>query len=150
MDFIVADYESEEEASAYLSRGTKEYSVLIDPELLEEMAADGKTKEKQEIYIGKTNIFDEQYNVAVADWRAPISSVYYDGEIGETEYICPEGKIKGNLLLKRQFQIEEGELKSYNNITLTANDELLQECLNEKSDSKLRNIVATIQKSKIK
>ena len=47
MDFIVADYESEEEASAYLSRGTKEYSVLIDPELLEEMAADGKTKEKQ-------------------------------------------------------------------------------------------------------
>ena len=38
----------------------------------------------------------------------------------------------------RQFQIEEGELKSYNNITLTANDELLQECLNEKSDSKLR------------
>lgn len=109
-----------------------------------------KTKEKQEIYIGKTNIFDEQYNVAVADWRAPISSVYYDGEIGETEYICPEGKIKGNLLLKRQFQIEEGELKSYNNITLTANDELLQECLNEKSDSKLRNIVATIQKKQNK
>ena len=47
MDFIVADYESDEEASSYLSRGTKEYSVLIEPELLEEMAADGKTKEKQ-------------------------------------------------------------------------------------------------------
>lgn len=47
MDFIIADYESEEEASAYLKRGTKEYSVLIEPELLEEMASDGKTKEKQ-------------------------------------------------------------------------------------------------------
>lgn len=46
MDFIVADYESEEEAQYYLSRGTKEYSVLIDPETLEEMAANSETKEK--------------------------------------------------------------------------------------------------------
>lgn len=46
MDFIVADYESDEEAASYLSQGTKEYSVLIDPESLEEMASDTKTKEK--------------------------------------------------------------------------------------------------------
>lgn len=46
MDFMVADYASEEEAQAYLSRGTKEYSVLIDPETLEAMANDEKTKEK--------------------------------------------------------------------------------------------------------
>lgn len=49
MDFIVADYDSEEEAASYLARGTKEYSVLIEPELLEEMAADEAVKEK---YIG--------------------------------------------------------------------------------------------------
>lgn len=49
MDFIVADYEGEEEAQEYLSRGTKEYSVLIDPETLEEMAADKDVKEK---YLG--------------------------------------------------------------------------------------------------
>lgn len=58
MDFIVADYDSDEEASAYLSRGTKEYSVLIEPETLEKMAADEKTKDK---YLGilddaKTNL----------------------------------------------------------------------------------------------
>lgn len=46
MDFMVADYASEEEAQSYLSRGTKEYSVLIDPETLEAMANDEKTKEK--------------------------------------------------------------------------------------------------------
>lgn len=46
MDFIVADYDSDEEASAYLSRGTKEYSVLIDPEELEKMASDSETKKK--------------------------------------------------------------------------------------------------------
>ena len=49
MDFIVADYESEEEAQTLLSRGTKEYSVLIDPETLEKMAADEETKNK---YLG--------------------------------------------------------------------------------------------------
>ena len=49
MDFFVADYKTEEEAAAYLSQGTKEYSVLIDTETLEEMAADDKVKEK---YLG--------------------------------------------------------------------------------------------------
>lgn len=49
MDFMVADYESDEEAAEYLSRGNKEYSVLLDTETLEEMAADSKTKEK---YLG--------------------------------------------------------------------------------------------------
>ena len=49
MDFIVADYETDEEASAYLARGSKEYSVLLDPETLEEMAADEETKNK---YVG--------------------------------------------------------------------------------------------------
>lgn len=49
MDFMVANYENEEEAASYLARGTKEYSVLIEPELLEQMAADEATKEK---YLG--------------------------------------------------------------------------------------------------
>lgn len=46
MDFMIADFETDEEAAAYMSRGTKEYSVLIDPETLEEMAADDKVKDK--------------------------------------------------------------------------------------------------------
>lgn len=52
MDFIVADYKSDEEASAYLSRGTKEYSVLIEPDILEEMANDKDAKDK---YLGILN-----------------------------------------------------------------------------------------------
>lgn len=49
MDFIVADYETEEEASALLARGTKEYSVLIEPDVLEQMASDEEVKAK---YMG--------------------------------------------------------------------------------------------------
>lgn len=40
MDFIVAKYETEEEAASYLARGSKEFSVLIDPDELEQMAED--------------------------------------------------------------------------------------------------------------
>ena len=43
-DIMVANYSSDEEAQEILSRGTSEYSVLIDPETLEKMAADEDTK----------------------------------------------------------------------------------------------------------
>ncbi len=56
MDFFVSNYSSDEEAEDIMSRGTKEYSVLIDPETLEKMAADEETKEK---YIG---LIDESTN----------------------------------------------------------------------------------------
>lgn len=46
VDFIVASYETDEEADAYLSRGTKDFSVLIDPEELEKMANDDELKKK--------------------------------------------------------------------------------------------------------
>jgi len=49
MDFMIANYETDEEAAEIMSRGTKEFSVLIEPEVLEEMAADESVKEK---YIG--------------------------------------------------------------------------------------------------
>ena len=56
MDFFVADYSSDDEAQRYLSRGSKEYNVLIEPELLEKMAADESVKEK---YLG---IIDDAKN----------------------------------------------------------------------------------------
>lgn len=46
MDFIVGDFETEEEAASYLARGTKEYSVLMSAEELEKMAKDEKSKKE--------------------------------------------------------------------------------------------------------
>ena len=46
MDFIVADYKTDGEASALLSRGAKEYSALFTPEELEKMAADEDVKKE--------------------------------------------------------------------------------------------------------
>jgi len=52
------DYENDEEAAEYLSRGTKQYSVLIEPELLEKMASDKDTEAK---YTGIIENATEQF-----------------------------------------------------------------------------------------
>ena len=33
--------------------------------------------EMKKLYIGKTNVFNENSEIEVVDWRAPISSIYY-------------------------------------------------------------------------
>ena len=48
MDFIIADYSSDEEADRLLSKGKGEYNVLITPDLLEKMAADGSAAKEYE------------------------------------------------------------------------------------------------------
>lgn len=105
---------------------------------------DGKNVEK--LYIGKISLLDNKtaYPIIV-DWRAPISNLYYEGRVGKAEYECLGEKIKGEIFLKRQYIIENQELKKYVNINVTGNDELLQNALEEKADDRLKNIVATIQ-----
>lgn len=46
MDFFIADVNSDEEANSIMSHGTKEFSVLIDPETLEKMAEDEDFKKQ--------------------------------------------------------------------------------------------------------
>ena len=86
--------------------------------------------EMKKLYIGKTNVFNEKSEIEVVDWRAPISSIYYEGQMGRTKYLCPEGVIEGELSLKRQYDIQDGKLIDYNDIDITTNDQLLQNCLN--------------------
>lgn len=64
MDFFVAEYETEEEAASYLSRGSKDYSVLIDPEELERMAEDEEVKKQNlallDEAVGKLDTLKEE------------------------------------------------------------------------------------------
>ena len=61
------------------------------------------------------------------------------------KYECPDGIIKGDLSKKRVYTIENSILKDYQDIDITTNDEFLQECLNENSEARLKNIISTIQ-----
>ena len=46
----------------------------------------------QQVYIGKNGVFRNKTDVLIADWRAPISSVYYENELGAGEYGLPYEK----------------------------------------------------------
>ena len=52
-------------------------------------------------------------DIIVNDWRTLISSLYYDAEVGKCGYVGPNGRINGEMLLKRQYEIENGELQEY-------------------------------------
>ena len=103
---------------------------------------DGKTST---IYIGKNGVMKDT-NIIITDWRAPISSLYYDAEVGKCGFDSPDGRVNGEMLLKRQFEIENGELQEYFDVDLVSNDGLLQKYLNNNNDARLKSIVSTIQK----
>lgn len=106
-------------------------------------------KKPQHIYIGLGTIAENQ-KIYVADWRAPISSMYYDYTLGSAEYTVGQEKKRGKLSLKRQYKIEDGQLLSYFDTDLTINDEILQEILSHNVSVKMKQIVSTIQKEQNK
>lgn len=109
-----------------------------------DFARDGE-ESVERLYIGKVGVMDEDNNNITIDWRAPISSMYYDSNIGRASYEAPEGTCTGELLLKRQYDIEESELKSFQDVDTVSNDDLLKPYLSASADNRLKNIVSTIQ-----
>ena len=77
-------------------------------------------------YIGISNLINDNYDVLVYDWRAPVSSMFYDYEIGKANYECPEGIIGGELVLKRQYKISNSKLEYMFDSNIAINDEILQ------------------------
>lgn len=121
---------------------TSPYFARID------FTADGQT-ENDQIYIGLGTINDKD-KIYIYDWRAPISSMYYDFEPGRAFYYVDRKATAGKLTLKRQYKIENGILKSYFDTNLTIQDEILQDILSKNTSSKMKQIVSTIQKEQNK
>ena len=98
-------------------------------------------------YIGVHSFIDPVTSRPVIfDWRAPISSMFYDFEIGEAFYVTPMGKIEGMLTRKRQYRIRKKQMEYMIESSLNIGDDILQKELSQNSDDKMKNIVATIQR----
>lgn len=105
------------------------------------------TGEQLTVYIGTCSFIDDDGETfLVYDWRAPISSVYYDYPPGPISYETPVGIVTGKMDLKRQFIIRDGIIRSMFDTGETIGDELLQQVLGQNADLKMKSIVATIQK----
>ena len=96
-------------------------------------------------YISKVGVLDEDGNAITVDWRAPISTLYYDSDVGKAQFTSPAGLEKGILNLKRQYSIENGKLINFQDVNTISNDELLKPFLENNIDKRLKNIVSTIQ-----
>ena len=99
------------------------------------------------INIGIHTFYDpESRATLIHDWRAPVSSMFYDHELGEAGYRSPSGEIKGVISLKRQYRIRGGKMEFMIESALTVHDDILQKELSSNADDKMKNIVATIQR----
>lgn len=105
---------------------------------------------RETIYIGLSSFTDQKDHFLIYDWRAPISSIYYDGKLGDVTYQTPDGEQNVNVLLKRQFLIKDQEIQSMFDTTETIGDQMLLEVLGEKSSTQMRAIVTTIQQEQNK
>lgn len=107
----------------------------------------GGRGERTPIYIGIYTFSDEMMRAnLIYDWRAPVSSMFYDFELGEAWYTTPSGKISGEIVLKRQYKIKEGKMEFMIENAVNIHDDILQKELSKSSDDKMKNIVATIQR----
>lgn len=97
------------------------------------------------IYIGLGSFADKNNHFLIYDWRAPISSIYYDGKLGKVSYNSPEGEITVEMTKKRQFMIENGQIINMFDTNESIGDQMLLEVLGEKSSTQMKSIVTTIQ-----
>lgn len=107
--------------------------------------ADGDDETKK-YYIGLGLLQNAEKENLVYDWRSDICSLYYEDKLGKNYYLCPDGKINGNIDLKRQYKIENGELKYYIDSNMVIDDDILMEQLSQNASSKMHEIASTIQK----
>jgi len=122
---------------------TKPYFARIDVQ-----EKDAETPEP--IYIGLASFSDSPDNFLIYDWRAPISSIYYDAGLGHVKYDTPEGIQEADVSLKRQFQIEDGTIVTLFDTDEAVGDQMLLNAVSGESTTKMKSIVTTIQREQNK
>lgn len=107
--------------------------------------------EKEDFRIGFKTIYDKDGYPVIIDWRTGIVDLFYNSVIGKTSYLSPTGvPIECTLDSRKQIKIEDSVLKRVVDTYIHLSDDELQEVLARSSDSKMKNVVATIQQEQNK
>lgn len=129
------------------SKALKKYKKLVvSPYFGRIDFSESPDSEAEKIYLGIGSLMEDNGTFLIYDWRAPISSLYYDGAPGPAAYETPGGLVSGTMELKRQFVIDSGIIEVMFDTGMTIGDELLQQVLSHSADDRMKSIVATIQK----
>ena len=102
---------------------------------------------KESIYIGRGTLIDHANgHIRIYDWRAPVSSIFYRYGLGAASYLAPAGEISGQVTLKRQYDIQEGQLAYFIDTDINIDDQVLRYALSQNATPQMKAIVETIQK----
>ena len=102
----------------------------------------------EKIYLGMNSLYDEEnYEFYIYDWRAPISSMYYDYEPGRAKFNTPDGVIEGELTQKRQYKITGGKMEYMFDSDLVIGDDILRYELSKPSAAAVKPVIASIQRT---
>lgn len=104
-------------------------------------------EEPETFYIGIGNFAERSGSVPlIYDWRAPVSSLFYDYDQGPASYEAPAGVLDGTITSKWQYKIRDGRMIYEFESDMKIDDEILKQELGGNGDAQLKNIVRTIQK----
>ncbi len=108
---------------------------------------ESETGENSTVYIGIFSLTEEESReIYVVDWRAPVSSMFYQFDLGPAWYQVNDYKNEVEMTGKKQYKIEEGRLLSVYDTNSSMYDDILGEVLSKQADHKLKVIVGSIQK----
>lgn len=134
-----------EESYKTIDKKLSEYTKLKEVPYFGKVAfADDGLQEN--IYIGRYGLNREgEFDPVIVDWRAPVSSLFYKGILGETSYKSPDGEVPVDILSRRQIMIKKGVLQGFFDSEVDVKDDILQMILSSNTGEKLKDIVMTIQ-----
>lgn len=103
--------------------------------------------EREHLYIGLSTFREPKTDdVLIYDWRAPISSLFYENKVGKARYQIPDGEyIPVTIQGRRQYKVKYDELLQVLDADIYVGDEVLQSLLSDTAKEKMKSIVATIQ-----
>lgn len=103
--------------------------------------------DREHLYIGLSTFREPKTDdVLIYDWRAPISSLFYENKVGKACYQIPDGEyIPVTIQGRRQYKVKYDELLQVLDADIYVGDEVLQSLLSDTAKEKMKSIVATIQ-----
>ncbi|MDO4296914.1 MAG: AAA family ATPase [Lachnospiraceae bacterium] len=150
-------YENFDNQQALLNQVNANQALLLQKSRLKKMldspyfgrvdfVFDGE-EEAESFYIGIGSFSEKKGGVPlIYDWRAPVSSLFYDYDRGEASYEAPGGIMEGEITSKWQYKIRNGHIVYAFESDVKIDDEVLRRELGGSGDIKLKNIIRTIQK----
>ena len=110
-----------------------------------DFAGDGEKAERY--YIGlRTLMRPSDARILTYDWRAPVSALFYTGEVGKASYQAPGGAVYGEISRIRQYRFRKGELTGCWDADLRIDDDVLRDVLSGAASERMKIIVSTIQR----